>query len=347
MSKYEEYDSKIFHVTQIMLGCSLTDGQKKELLKISGEIDAACREGSLSDAERRRLQADMADWSCPRTLWNRRRRPGRKPRAGSGKGLMVKEEFKRQIAQAVPRPDVKTTEAWYSYGLDMCGEFSYDFLAAMMTSFSFLKHNFSPETVQAVYGVISYAAILPSELVAATVYMQHGETAPRVATLADQGCLMCFHTPRSADENSHLALLTVWEKGKEKTFYTVDFGCFQPENTLLRARTFARERAIPVTNAVTLLWNDKTSCPAKTDDSSHRLFMANDPEMTRAMAAIFKTCPAVAAHITFQAEENRVQTEYNPLWRELAERRFAEAFRQGKPLRRKKGPKRREKPKDR
>ena len=61
MSKYEEYDSKIFHVTQIMLGCSLTDGQKKELLKISGEIDAAYREGSLSDAERRRHRADMAD----------------------------------------------------------------------------------------------------------------------------------------------------------------------------------------------------------------------------------------------------------------------------------------------
>lgn len=35
--------------------------QKSELLKISGEIDAACREGSLSDAERRRLRADMAD----------------------------------------------------------------------------------------------------------------------------------------------------------------------------------------------------------------------------------------------------------------------------------------------
>ena len=61
MCKYEEYDSKIFHVTQIMLGCSLTDGQKKELLKISGEIDAACREGSLSEAERRQLRADMAD----------------------------------------------------------------------------------------------------------------------------------------------------------------------------------------------------------------------------------------------------------------------------------------------
>ena len=153
--------------------------------------------------------------------------------------------------------------------------------------------------------------------------------------------------PRSADENSPLALLSVHENGKLKSFYTVDFGSFQPEKTLLRARAFAKEHAIPVTNAVALLWNDKKSCPAKTDDSSHRLFIGSDPEMTQAMTMIFKTCPAVAAHITFWAEENRVQTEYNPLWRELAERRFTEAFRQGKPLRRKRGPKRREKPKDR
>lgn len=61
MSKYQEFDSKIFDVTKIMLDCSLTEGQKSELLKISGEIDAAHREGSLSDAERRRLRADMAD----------------------------------------------------------------------------------------------------------------------------------------------------------------------------------------------------------------------------------------------------------------------------------------------
>lgn len=260
---------------------------------------------------------------------------------------MKKEEFEQLIRLAVPRPDAKATEAWYAYGLDMCDEFSHSFLEKMVTVFGFLANNFSPEAVQAVYGVISYAAILPSEMVAAAVHMQNGSTARQIAALADQGCLMCFHTPRSADENSPLALLTVREKGKEKTFYTVDFGSFQPDNTLLRARTFAREHAIPVTNAVTLLWNDKTSCPAKTDDSSHRLFMANDPEMTQAMTAIFKTCPAVAAYITFLVEENRVRTEYNPLWRELAERRFAEALRQGKPLRRKKGPKRREKPKDR
>ena len=43
MSKYQEFDSKIFDITQIMLDCSLTEGQKSELLKISGEIDAAYR----------------------------------------------------------------------------------------------------------------------------------------------------------------------------------------------------------------------------------------------------------------------------------------------------------------
>lgn len=261
---------------------------------------------------------------------------------------MKKEEFAQLIRQAVPRPDAKTTEAWYGYGLDMCDEFSYNFLQMMMTSFGFLKHNFSPETVQSVYGVISYAEILPSELVAAAVYMQHGGTAPQVAALADQGRLMCFHTPRSADENSPLGLLSVQENGNVKTFYTVDFGSFQPEKVLLRARTFAKEHAIPVTNAVALLWNDKSSCPAKADDSSHRLFMANDPEMIRAMTAIFKTCPAVAAHITFAAEENRVQVDYNPLWRELAERRFAEAFHRDKaPPRRKAGPKKQGKSRDR
>ena len=260
---------------------------------------------------------------------------------------MKKEEFEQLIRLAVPRPDAKATEAWYAYGLDMCDEFSHSFLEKMVTVFGFLANNFSPEAVQAVYESISCTTLLPSEMAAAAVYMQSGSTSEQIAALADQGCLMYFHTPRSAAENSPLALLTVQEGNKLKTFYTVDFGCFHPEMALLRARNFAREHAVPVINAVSLLWNDKSTCPAKADDSSHRLFMGNDPEMTQAMTAIFKTCPAVAAQITFEVEKNRVQVEYNPLWRELAERRFAEAFRQSKPLRREKGSKRREKPKDR
>ena len=61
MSKYQEFDSKIFHVTRMMLDCSLTEGQKSELLKLSGEIDTAHREGGLSGDERRQLRATMAD----------------------------------------------------------------------------------------------------------------------------------------------------------------------------------------------------------------------------------------------------------------------------------------------
>lgn len=261
---------------------------------------------------------------------------------------MNQEEFDRQLRQAVPRPESKMTEAWYAYGLDMCDEFSRSFLEKMVTAFGFLQNNFSPEAVQAVYESVSCATLLPSEMVAAAVYMQNGSTAEQIAALADQGCLMCFHTPGSSDENSPLALLTVQEGGKSKTFYTVDFGSFHPEMALLRARNFAKEHVIPVTNAVGLLWNDKSTCPAKADDSSHRLFMANDSELTQAMAAIFKTCPAVAAHITFLAEENRVQVEYNPLWRELAEKRFAEALHQNRaPPRRKTGPKKTKKEKGR
>lgn len=40
---------------------------------------------------------------------------------------MVKEEFERQIAQAVPHPDAKATEVWYAYGLDMCDGLSHRF----------------------------------------------------------------------------------------------------------------------------------------------------------------------------------------------------------------------------
>ena len=61
MSKYQDFDSEIFEVTKIMIGFSLTDGQKTELLKIADEIEAACQDGSLSADERQRLLETMAD----------------------------------------------------------------------------------------------------------------------------------------------------------------------------------------------------------------------------------------------------------------------------------------------
>ena len=61
MSKHQDFDSEIFEVTKIMIGFSLTDGQKTELLKIADEIEAACQDGSLSADERQRLLETMAD----------------------------------------------------------------------------------------------------------------------------------------------------------------------------------------------------------------------------------------------------------------------------------------------
>ena len=61
MSKYQDFDSEIFEVTKIMIGFSLTDGQKTELLKIAGEIETACQDGSLSGDERQRLLETMVD----------------------------------------------------------------------------------------------------------------------------------------------------------------------------------------------------------------------------------------------------------------------------------------------
>ena len=61
MSKYQEFDSKIFDITRIMSGFSLSDGQKSELLKIAGEIDAAVKDGSLGKAERDQLRRTIED----------------------------------------------------------------------------------------------------------------------------------------------------------------------------------------------------------------------------------------------------------------------------------------------
>lgn len=38
ISKYQEFDAQIFEATKIMIGFTLSEGQKAELLKIAGEI---------------------------------------------------------------------------------------------------------------------------------------------------------------------------------------------------------------------------------------------------------------------------------------------------------------------
>lgn len=61
MSKFEEFDSQIFDITRIMLDGTLTDGQRKELLKVMDEVEAAHREGHLTDEQHSRLLCTMMD----------------------------------------------------------------------------------------------------------------------------------------------------------------------------------------------------------------------------------------------------------------------------------------------
>ena len=41
MDKYQEFDDQIFAITRVMLGFSLTDGQKTELRQVAGEMEQA------------------------------------------------------------------------------------------------------------------------------------------------------------------------------------------------------------------------------------------------------------------------------------------------------------------
>ena len=61
MSKYQKFNAQIFEVTKIMIGFSLSEGQKAELLKIAGKIEAAHQDGSLSGDERQQLLETMVD----------------------------------------------------------------------------------------------------------------------------------------------------------------------------------------------------------------------------------------------------------------------------------------------
>lgn len=59
--KYQEFDSKIFDITKIMLDFSLTEGQKSELRTVMEEMETAHREGLLTDAQHGKLLCIMAD----------------------------------------------------------------------------------------------------------------------------------------------------------------------------------------------------------------------------------------------------------------------------------------------
>ena len=146
---------------------------------------------------------------------------------------MKKEEFEQQIQAMIPCPSPETTANLYELGLDtMDDEGPQSILAA----FDFIARNFDRSVLQSAYEIIHHgSAALPGEMVAAAVFLQNGDTPARMSRMAEQGYLMCFHTPKVMGEASPLAICTVIEGGKTQALYSTRFGTFEPEEVFSRA----------------------------------------------------------------------------------------------------------------
>ena len=219
---------------------------------------------------------------------------------------MKKEEFEQQIQAMIPRPSPETTADLYELGLEVLDvQGPQEVLAAL----DFISRNFDRSVLQSAYEIIQHgSAALPGEMVAAAVFLQNGDTSAHMAQMADAGHLMCFYTPREMGEVSPLAVCTVIECGKTSNFYSTRFGSFGPEETFARAKAYAKQRNVTVTQAL------------------QRVTVSEEigrdmPGMAKALSDIFKCCPAVAARITFDVDQSRISVEYNPLWKTLPPKR--------------------------
>ena len=121
----------------------------------------------------------------------------------------------------------------------------------VLAALDFISRNFDRSVLQSAYEIIQHgSAALPGEMVAAAVFLQNGDTSAHMAQMADAGHLMCFYTPREMGEVSPLAVCTVIECGKTSNFYSTRFGSFGPKETFARAKAYAKQRNVTVTQAL-------------------------------------------------------------------------------------------------
>lgn len=232
---------------------------------------------------------------------------------------MQKKEFERQMGGLIPLPDADTTAALYQFGME-CGRDDMPNLGPeeLLATLGFIARNFDRQVLQGTYEIIRHgSAALASEMVAAAVYLQNGGTPKHMAQMAHDGLLMCFYAPDCPDEASPLAVCSVIDRGEECAFYSLHFGSYEPEAALRYAQGYALQHKIPVSRALRYVNADLTVNPG--GGEGRNILQSGDPRMTRAMFAIFKQCPAIAAHVTFDADQGRVTVEHNPLWLKLRE----------------------------
>ena len=224
---------------------------------------------------------------------------------------MERTDFERQINAVVPQPDPKTTAALFAFGQELGQEIDCDGAQDLLNSLHFISRHFSAEITQGAYEIIRYGAVLPGEMVAAALLMWNNFTPQQAAKLADEGYLMHFYWPKNKDESSPLAVCVIKEKDRRRTCHTMRFGQFDPEAALRAAQQYARDRKISVTDALLSLTVDMELKP---DDAAEKILENETPETSDLLASTFFRCAAMAARLTFDADQNRVEVEYNPLW---------------------------------
>lgn len=232
---------------------------------------------------------------------------------------MKKKEFKRRIGELIPLPDADTTAALFQFGRE-CGMDEAPNMGQeeLLTTLGFIAQYFDKEVLQKTYRLINCGwAVLTSEMVSAAIYLQKGTTPQRVSKMAYDGELMCFYQPELPDEISPLAVCSVIEGGEERAFYCDCFDSLVPEAMLQYAQGYALQHKTSVTQALQYVTVDMKVDP--TEDRCRAALNGGDPRMTRAMFDIFKECPAIAAHITFDVDQDQVTVEHNPLWLKLRE----------------------------
>ena len=153
---------------------------------------------------------------------------------------------------------------------------------------------------------------------AAAVYLQAGRTPAEVSGLAREGRLMGFFGPERPEEPSRIAACTMVEAGREQRFYTMDFGRFNPQHALKMAIAYGRKAGISVTQAMACLTLDQPEFAAK-PGGPRCILHGWGSELTEALFQLPADCPAVAAHITCNADLGIAEVAYHPLWLERSQ----------------------------
>lgn len=232
---------------------------------------------------------------------------------------MRKDDFEKQINDLVPQPDPETTAALFAFGQELGDTPEYDGAQNLLNSLDFITRHFDQDVVQSTYEIIRCdSAALPEEMVAAAVFLQDGDTPSDVSKLALHGYLMCFYAPKAMGEISPLAVCLVNEGGKTLAAHTENFGGFVPNDVFSAVTAYAKQRGISVTEAFRYTEEDGTI--SSVAPSARKALLSCHLEIAEALCDIFACCPAVAARITFDADKEMVDVEYNPLWLELRQK---------------------------